>query len=145
MAWCQSLCPALGTPLCILRTESLVFIGGSLRHKDQATLLWYSRDNVRHTGLERGCHCSSAWSWGNEALLLLCSVDDPHFPAAQLKCLLLTWMAPRRRCKCFLALSWVTLRYSSPSFRGSSGGVHPCCPLITVSSCNIYSCTFIAS
>lgn len=140
MAWCQS-CPALGTPLCILRTESLVFIGGSLGTRTK--LHCFGTQEIMR--LERGCHCSSAWSWGNEALLLLCSVDDPHFPAAQLKCLLLTWMAPRRRCKSFLALSWVTVRYSSSSSRGPSGGVHPCCPLITVSSCNIYSCTFIAS
>lgn len=118
----------------------------------------YSKDNVRHIGLERGCHCSSAWSGGNAALLLLCSENDP---AAQLQCLLLTWMDPCRRCKWFPAspsqtsLSLSCSMFPCPQLANSE--VHftqfqrvlkvsaPCCPVTTVSNYNIDSCTFIIS
>lgn len=91
---------------------------------------------------------------GSREALLLCSVDDPpisHSPTPKSSVAMDGPLQKMQMISCisllevitFLALSWVTLRYISPSFRGSSGAVHPYCPLITVSSCNIYSCTFI--
>lgn len=97
--WCQSLCPSSPGDSFLHSRERALF---SSEAQGPSYIALYSKDNVRHIGLERGCHCSSAWSGGNAALLLLCSENDP---AAQLKCLLLTWMDPCRRCKWFPASS----------------------------------------